>query len=166
MKNSFFFLLLLPLMAFAVAHKFYVSATNIKYHEEAQALQITSHVFTDDLENALKMRYGREIFLTKEEEHPLVDNYIQNYFQEKFSISVNGKQREFEFLRKEFDKDQVQIFLEIEKVEALKILGVKNDIFTELFSDHKNIIKVAYDGKVKSLLLMKHAPEGTLIFSN
>ena len=41
-------LLVLPLLAFSTAHKFYVSVTNINYSEKTEAIQITSRVFIDD----------------------------------------------------------------------------------------------------------------------
>ena len=56
LKKSFL-ILLLPLFAFTAAHKFYVSVTNVTYSEKNEALQITSRVFIDDLEEVLKERY-------------------------------------------------------------------------------------------------------------
>ena len=166
MKKKFFILLLLPLLAFSAAHKFYVSATDIKYNEEQQALQIISHVFTDDLENLLRTRYSKELFLTKEKEHPSADQYVERYFQDKLRISVNGEQRKLNYLGKEYDKDQLLVYIEIENVEPIKTIGVENAVLTDLFPDQKNVIKVNYGGKIKSLLLMKEAVQGTLKFSN
>lgn len=165
-KNILIFLTLLPLLAFTAVHKFYVSATDIKYNEEQRALQIISHVFTDDMEDLLKERYNKEIFLTKEEEHSAADELVKKYFQDKLSIKVNGKQRTLRYLGKEYDKDQLLVYLEVEEVEPVKNIAVQNAVLTDLFPEQKNVVKVAYGGKIKSLLLMRDNQEGTLNFSN
>ena len=167
MKKTYFLLLaLLPLFAFTAVHKFYVSATDIEYNEKQRSLQIISHVFTDDIENLLKSRYSKEIFLAKEKEHSAADAYLQRYFQEKLKISVNGKVRTFKYLGKEYDKDQLLLYLEVEDVEPVKNIAVENAVLTDLFPEQKNVVKVEYGGKIKSLLLMRDKPEGVLNFSN
>ena len=57
--KKYIFLLVLPLLAFSVAHKFYVSVTNINYSEKDDAFQVTTRIFIDDLEEVLKgaLRY-------------------------------------------------------------------------------------------------------------
>ncbi|MDX1603230.1 MAG: DUF6702 family protein [Salinimicrobium sediminis] len=165
-KTYLIFLALLPLLAFTAVHKFYVSATDIKYNEEQRALQIISHVFTDDMEDLLQKRYNKEIYLTKEEEHSAADQFVERYFQDKLSISVNGKQRTLNYIGKEYDKDQLLVYLEVEDVEPVKNIAVENSVLTDIFPEQKNVVKVDYDGKIKSLLLMRDHPEGTLNFSN
>ncbi|WP_029038355.1 DUF6702 family protein [Salinimicrobium xinjiangense] len=167
MKKIFLILLsLLPLLSFSVAHKFYVSATDIKYNEEQRSLQIISHVFTDDLENLLKTRYNKELYLVEEEEHPAADKFVERYFQDKLNISVNGKKRTLNYLGKEYNKDQLLIYIEVEDVEPIRNISVENAILTDLFPEQKNVVKVSYNGKIKSLLLMRDAVQGTLKFSN
>lgn len=167
MKKTFLLLLaLLPLLSFNVAHKFYVSATDIKYNEEKQSLQIISHVFTDDLEDLLKTRYSKELFLTEEREHSSADKYVERYFMDKFSISVNGQKRSLNYIGKEYDKDQLLVYIEVEDVEPMNKIRVENAILTDLFPEQKNVVKVSNSGKVKSLLLMRDALQGTINFSN
>lgn len=167
MKKLFIlFLAVFPLLAFTAAHKFYVSATDIKYNEKQRSLQIISHVFTDDLEDLLQTRYSGEIFLVKDDEHPAADDYVEEYFRSKFQVEVNGKQRDFNYIGKEYDKDQLLVYLEVEDVEAVKTISVKNAVLTDLFPEQKNVIKVAYGETIKSLLLMRENLNGTLNFSN
>ena len=56
MRKTLLFLLL-PLFAFTVAHKFYISVTNVGYSDKDKSLQITSRIFIDDMEKALMERY-------------------------------------------------------------------------------------------------------------
>ncbi|MHA6279800.1 DUF6702 family protein [Salinimicrobium sp. CAU 1759] len=165
-KIILLFLATLPLMAFTAAHKFYVSATDIEYNERQRSLQIISHVFTDDLEDLLQTRYSKEIVLVKNDEHPAADEYVEKYFRSKFRVSVNGKERSFNYIGKEYDKDQLLVYLEVENVEPIKTIGVENAVLTDLFPEQKNVVKVEYGGTIKSLLLMRDALSGTLNFSN
>ena len=163
-KFLLLFLAALPLLAFTAVHKFYVSATDIEYNEKQRSLQIISHVFTDDLEDLLQARYDDKLTLVKGDEHPAADGFIQKYFQDKFRINVNGKDRSFKYIGKEYDKDQLLVYLEVEDVEALKNISVKNELLTDLFPEQKNVIKVEYEGEIKSLLLMRDNLSGTLNF--
>ena len=165
-KIILLFLAALPLLAFNTAHKFYVSATDIEYNEKQRSLQVISYVFTDDLEDLLQSRYSKDLVLVKNNEHPSANEFVEQYFRSKFSISVNGKDRLFNYIGKEYDKDQLLVYLEVEDVETVNTIGVKNGILTDLFPEQKNVVKVAYGGTVKSLLLMRDALSGTLNFGN
>lgn len=166
MKKTFLlFLALLPLLAFTAAHKFYVSATDIEYNEENRSLQIISYVFVDDLEKLLKTRYSEELFLLKEGEHKDADKYLEKYFSDKLKISVNGKLRQFNYIGKEYDKDQLLVYLEVENVEPFQNISVENAVLTDIFPEQKNVVKVERNGKIKSLLLSRNELGGTLNFS-
>jgi hypothetical protein len=165
-KTILLILALLPLLAFTAAHKFYVSATDIEYNEKQKSLQIISHVFTDDMEKLLQARYSDKLALVKGDEHPAADDYTEKYFNDKFRVSVNGKDRSINYIGKEYDKDQLLVYLEIEDVEPIKNIRVENAVLTDLFPEQKNVVKVAYNGKIKSLLLIRDDPSGTLKFSN
>ena len=166
MKKTFLlFLALLPLLAFTAAHKFYVSATDIEYNEENRSLQIISYVFVDDLEKLLKTRYSEELFLLKKGEHESSDMYIEKYFRDKLKISVEGKTRKFNYIGKEYDKDQLLVYLEVENVEPFEKISVENAVLTDLFPEQKNVVKVERNGSIKSLLLSRNEIRGTLNFS-
>ena len=165
-KIILIFLAAIPLLAFTAAHKFYVSATDIEYNEKQRSLQIISHVFTDDLEDLLQSRYSKELVLVKDDEHPAADEYVEKYFQSKLRVKVNGKDRKLNYIGKEYDKDQLLVYLEVEDVEPVKTIGVENAVLTDLFPEQKNVVKVEYGGTIKSLLLMRDALSATLKFGN
>jgi hypothetical protein len=166
MKKRFLLLfVLLPLLAFTAAHKFYVSATDIEYNEKARSLQIISHVFTDDLEDLLKARYNKDLFLLKEGEHSEADRFVKKYFQDKLKISVNGREQQLNYIGKEYDKDQLLVYLEVENVEPPSHISVENAVLTDLFPEQKNVIKVEHNDEVKSLLLTRNEVRGSLNFS-
>lgn len=165
MKKSFLlFLLLMPLLAFTGVHKFYVSLTDIEYNPETEALQIISRVFTDDIEKLLQERYDEELYLVKKDEHPQADEFLEKYVTGKLRISVNGKERKLNYLGKEYDNDQLVLYIEIENVEPVERIAVENTILTDLFPEQKNVIKVEVGGEIKSLLLGSAQERGLLNF--
>ena len=157
-------LLLLPLLAFAGEHKFYVSLTDIAYDQETKALQIISRLFTDDTEKLLRERYNEAVFLSAEEEHEQVDEYLERYLEEKFRISVNGIPREVNYLGKEYKTDKIVLYLEVTNVEAVEEITVANTLLSDLFPEQKNVVKVEVGDKIKSLLLGSFKEQGSLFF--
>ena len=63
MKNQVRFLMLivlfLSLSGFAI-HKFYVSIYQINYNQKKQTLEITSRIFIDDLNDAMKLEFNKK----------------------------------------------------------------------------------------------------------
>lgn len=154
------------LVSFTSAHKFYVSVTEIEYNEENRALQIISRVFTDDMENLLRTRYNKDLYLTKKEEHPAADDYIAKYLNGKLEVQVNGERKVLNYLGKEYDNDQLIFYVEVEEVEPFEKISVRNEILTDLFPDQKNVVHVSRNGKTKSLLLSGYEEQGLLNFGN
>jgi len=158
------FLLLLPLLAFSTLHKFYVSVTNVNYYERDDALQITTRIFIDDLEEVLKERYDVQTFLATEEEAQIADFYIEKYLRTKFLIGLDGKIAEYDFLGKKYDNDVIICYLELPNVglDQLKKVEVHNEILTDLFDEQKNLVHIKWKGNKKSFILTKSNAKGML----
>ena len=154
----------MPLLAFTGLHKFYVSLTDIEYNPETEALQIISRVFTDDMERLLQERFNEDLYLLKEEEHPLADEFLEKYVRGKLRVSVNGEERKLNYLGKEYENDQLVLYIEVEDVEPVERIAVENTILTDLFPEQKNVVKVEVGDKIKSLLLGSSQERGLLKF--
>ena len=163
LKKSFL-ILLLPMFAFTTAHKFYVSVTNVTYSEKNEALQITSRVFIDDLEEVLKERYDIEANLDSEQESEITQEYLKKYLRAKFVVEVNGELRSYEYVGKKFDNDVVIFYLEIPelKFSELKSIQIQNEMLTDMYDEQQNILHFKIDGKKKSFVLMKENTKGVL----
>lgn len=163
LKKSFL-ILLLPLFAFTTAHKFYVSVTNVTHSEKNEALQITSRVFIDDLEEVLKERYDIEANLDSEQESEITQEYLKKYLRAKFVVEVNGELRSYEYVGKKFDNDVVIFYLEIPelKFSELKSIQIQNEMLTDMYDEQQNILHFKIDGKKKSFVLMKENTKGVL----
>jgi hypothetical protein len=164
LMRSSLLLIILPLFAFSIMHKFYVSVTNIQYSKEDNSLQITSRIFIDDLENVLEERYGVEMNLATEKESEEANFYIEKYMRSKLVISADGKNKAFVFLGKKYDNDLIICYLEIEDIDlpSRRTLEVENDILTDLFEEQQNIVHFRISGKKKSFVLVKENNKGLL----
>ena len=139
-----------------LAHKFYVSVTNIEYSEKSQSFQIISRVFIDDMDLLLKERYGIEAKLNTDAENKTANAYIARYFDSKLLLRINGTQRKATFLGKEYKDDLVLCFLELEfPEEELREIAVQNDLLTDLFEEQKNLVHLKILGPKKSFVLIR-----------
>lgn len=157
-------LVLLLLLSFSSAHKYYVSVTNIEYSKDDRAFQITSRVFIDDLDKLLKERYGVEAKLATPKESKLADEYIEKYFRTKFAVEFNGKPVTYNFLGKRYETDMVICYLEIPnvKISETKSMSVQNEVLMDLFDDQQNIVHVKWNGNKKSFMLIRQNNKGML----
>ena len=143
-RMAFLPLVMLLLLSFSSAHKYYVSVTNIAYSKDDSAFQVTSRVFIDDLDKLLKERYDIEAKLATPKESKLADEYIEKYFRTKFAIELDGKPVQYNFLGKRYDNDMVICYLEIPnvKLSETKSMTIQNEVLMDLFDDQQNIVHV------------------------
>lgn len=162
-KKSFL-ILLLPILAFTVAHKFYLSVTNIVYSEKDDALQITTRIFIEDLERVLEERYDIKTYLDSDKESKLANEYIEKYLRTKFVIQIDGENRSYNFLGKKYDTDIVLCFMEVPKVDLpkIKVIQVQNEVLTDIFDEQQNVVHFKINGKKKSFVLTKSDTKGML----
>nr|WP_299000690.1 DUF6702 family protein [uncultured Allomuricauda sp.] len=163
-KYIFFTLAIIGFLSFSVAHKFYVSVTNVKYSEKDAAFQITSRVFIDDMEDLLSERFGITAKLATNDELDDANTYIQRYFLQKFVVEINGEKVDYDFLGKTYDNDVVILYLEIPNVQLseTKSIAIQNEILTDLFDEQQNIVHFKCKGQKKSFVLIRENNKGML----
>ena len=146
------------------AHEFYLSVTEIEYNRHQQSLQIITRVFIDDFQNVLNQRYGAKLQLSEEAEEGAIAGNISKYLQQKLKLRVHGEELQLNYLGKEYDADQLVLYIEVENVTPFNNIEVTNSILTDLFDDQKNIVHVKVNDKTKSLLLMRQQETEKLSF--
>ncbi len=159
-----FLFLVVPLMAFTGAHKFYLSVTNIGYSVKEDSFQITTRIFIDDMEKLLDERYDLRAQLGTELESPMADEYIEKYIRTKLLFEIDGVQVEYVFLGKKYDTDMIIFYMEIPKVglEKIKSVQIQNEILTDLFDEQQNVVHFKVNDKKKSFVLIKSDTKGML----
>ena len=154
-------LILLPTLAFTI-HKYYISSTKIEYKREARSLQITMRIFIDDLQETINNAYSKNIELALPNEPKEIDSLINSYVSKKFEIRINDEQKKYSYLGKEYHKDEIYIYLEVENVEFIKSIEIKNSMLMELFPEQQNIIKLYINETKKTFLLTKEKDKDLL----
>lgn len=143
---------------FYIAHTFHVSKTMVAYSEKEKSLQISVHLFIDDLEESLKNEGHTKLFICTEREAPHAEKHIESYLRKHLTFSVNNKSTPFTFVGKEGSSDMsaVWIYLEIPVSGKIKSISIKNSLLIGEFEDQKNLVHVVGPNK----------KEGTIIFAN
>lgn len=157
-------LLLLPLFAFTVAHKFYVSVTNVGYSDKDQSLQISSRIFIEDMEKVLLERYNVQAQLATEDEMEGATAYIEKYVRAKFIVRVNGQSMPYDLLAVKYDFDVLICYLEVPNIALSKTasIEIQNDILTDVFDEQQNVVHFKIQDKKKSFVLMRDQNKGML----
>ncbi|KJD35813.1 peptidase E [Tamlana sedimentorum] len=146
-------LCVIPLFAFTGLHKYYLSVTQIDYVKTQESLQITTRIFVDDLEQALRRNFNDTITLTGLNQPEESDIYIKKYVKQKFTLNINNQPTNFSFIGKEYDGDIVRCYLEVENVKTIKTIEISNAILFDIYKEQQNIVKTKINGKQKSKVL-------------
>jgi len=159
-----FLILLIPLLAFTVAHKFYISVTSVEYSDKDRALQITTRVFIDDFEKVLQERYGIQGNLATKDESPQVNEFIGKYLKAKFSLEVNGQNVSYDVLGKKYDNDIMILYLEVPKIDfnSISTISVQNEVLMDMFMEQKNVVHFKLGNQKKSFVLIRENNKGML----
>ena len=159
------FLIIMPLMSFAIAHKYYVSVTEVEYVKEQESVQIVTRIFIDDFEKMLRERYDESITLDIGKDETQIDTYIQKYLSSKLQITIDNTLQRFEFLGKEYEDDILFCYLEITDVSAINNFEIVNQVLFDVFDDQQNLVKTKINSKRKSFMLIPQNDKGVLNFN-
>lgn len=119
-------------------------------------MQITMHIFIDDLEKTLEKQGQTKLYIGTEKEKKEANSLIIKYLQSQFSIKLNNKAIAYDFLGKETsnDKQAIWVYLEVKNVKDVKNIFVENKILTETYSDQKNIVQINVPSKKQGYFLL------------
>lgn len=126
-------------------HDFHVSRTVLDYQAEENTFQVRLHVFTDDLELALKARGADSLRLNTKWEHPQADSLISVYIGSVIQIQQeNGQFAAFRYLGKESSDDYmatwIYFYMDLPSDQGNYILI--NRLLTAIYDDQQNIVKI------------------------
>jgi len=91
-------------------HEFHLSKCQIDYVQEEQSLQISLHLFIDDLEETLRNGGQDDLFICTDKEAPEAEQYIVDYLRDHFKIKVDQQAVSFSFLGKEVSEDLIGVW--------------------------------------------------------
>ena len=139
-------------------HDYHIGLTEVNHNSSNKSLGISIRLFTEDLEKALNSGLIEQIELNIENETNQTDLYINTYLNKKFNIEVNKKEKEVIYLGKEYEEDVIWMYLEVQNVNKIKTIKVRNTLLTEVFDDQRNIINVNINNKKAGEILSNDSP--------
>lgn len=142
----------------------HISVTDIEYDEKAKSLEIMSRVFMDDLETTLRERYKAPELDVLAPKGKTLDEMMREYFIEKFTVTLDRKKQQINYLGHEADGDSFVFYIEVTGVKKWKEIEVTNTILMEKHADQSNMVHVSARGTIKSLRLKQDNPTDKLSF--
>jgi hypothetical protein len=165
MKKRFaifvFGIISLIFMSFS-AHKFYTAIYKIDFNASKKRVEITTRIFTDDLNVAISKKYNRKSNLASASETSDDIEYLKKYLNEKIILKVNGKNQPIRFLSKELNENVLICYFNCDNISKIKTFEITNNILTDLFDEQQNIVQLNINSKKQTLLLTSENNKGML----
>ena len=140
-------------------HAIHVSVSEISYSEKDKALQITSRIFIDDLELAIRSKLNTpELDILHPNNGQTTDQLVSAYLTDHLKFKLDNKPVKIKYLGSEIEDVALICYIEIEGVKKFKMLEVLNTVIQEIHNDQSNLVHITYKGPVKSFRLMKDKP--------
>lgn len=149
---------------FGLFHPLHLSVCEITHNSEANSLEITQRIFADDLEDALRNRFGRKVDVYNPADPEILSEMIGDYVQQNFRISLDGRPIQLNYLGYETEEDAIWVYLEVPKVKNFKKISVRNTVFFEMFDDQLNLMNIKKEGSIRSLKLEPDQEQGSLSY--
>ena len=136
-------------------HAFHISKTDMVFNPKEKSMQITMHIFIDDLERGFEKQGQKGLAIGTDKEKKEANDLIFKYLQSHFLLKVNSKDAAYQMLGKEpaTDKQAIWIYLEVKNINVLKNIYVENKVLTDVFSDQKNIVQINAPSKKQGYFL-------------
>ena len=131
-------------------HPYHVGSVEFNYNSKSETFEISGKFFLDDMENALKEKYGKAVHFNSEQYKAQINNYLIKYCEEYLKLKVNNKFLKINYLGYEEDSESVNIYLESEKVIQPKKVETAVSLLYNLFDDQLNIVHIIVNGTRKS----------------
>jgi hypothetical protein len=146
-------------------HPYHVSYTEINFEKDSRSLTFVMEIFTDDLENAIKLEYKpKKFFLGNDSLTDSANIFIERYISERVTIIIDGiVLKDLQFLPTESNPDRTTIYFELTSLPNFKSFAFYNEILTNTFLDQQNIVEFKYDDKREKALFTKEKTSATWI---
>ncbi|WP_019029515.1 DUF6702 family protein [Colwellia piezophila] len=129
------------LVASATGHTYFFGVTDLNVNPKTKHLEIIHQFTTHDIENAIAE--GKQIHFSAEHKH--YDLYIQQYFEQKFSLTQNKIKIRLNWLGFEINSGKIIAYQESRQQSFLPLLVVKNAILIDTYP--KQVNTVNFQGK-------------------
>jgi len=133
-------------------HGYHIGIIEIKHNETSKTLEVALKLSSDDLERILKIQGLQNPLLGSEKENPVLNDSIQSYLFNHFSIWVNNTPCKAIFLGKEVEIHDTWCYLEVPNISNIEAIKIKNSIFMEYLEEQSHRVVIEANNTKKSIL--------------
>lgn len=162
MKRLLPLALLFILCSMTVAHKFYVSMTDINWNESQKSLELTSRFFSDDIER-LFIENGTMLKLEESMDDETIP-LLAEFYSRGLELDVNGELVEMEFLGYELEDELLWCYAEVKLQEEPAQTRASCNWLTRLYDGQINILKFFGPEGASTIHLSKSNPRESFLF--
>jgi hypothetical protein len=134
-------------------HPIFVSVTEIEHNAKTKSLEISTKIFTDDFEKALRATYKTKVDLLDDLLKADMDKLVNDYVKKHLMISIDGKPTALKYVGYENIEDGIYCYFEIENVNAPKKITITDYILYEYKKEQISLLHVTVGGKRQSTKL-------------
>lgn len=150
-KFLFFFFIGISFLGQAKdVHPYHVGSVEFNYNSKSKTFEISGKFFLDDLENALKEKYGKAVHFNDAKYKEQINGLLEKYCNEYLKLKSDNKFLKLNYVGFEEDSEAVNIYLESEMVETPKKVETAVSFLYNFFNDQINIIHIVVNGKRQS----------------
>ena len=160
-KNQFYCALIWILVS--SFHPYYVSVTDVKYNEQERTVQISCRTFTDNIEDALRKIYKKQVDVLHPKDKKEIENLLADYISKHIKIKVNSKLHVVNFIGYEKEEEAIWTYVEIKNVELPKLVSIENILLYDYIPQQINMVHMEVKGKKQSSKVTN--PEKELVFN-
>ena len=131
-------------------HPIHVSTTNIEYNNKDNKLEVICTIYTDDFEASLTKQFHAKIDLNKAETHKAMDIFVKKYVSSNLQIKTGSAATKLNYLGFEINRESTDIYLESDKILAVKKIEAEVSLLHNLFDDQINIVHIIVNKVRKS----------------
>ena len=164
-KSIVIALLIITSFTSVLAHKYYVSITEVEYVKDQESVQIITRIFIDDFQRLLRERYDDKITLDDNQDEEAINKLMNKYIKSRLLVSINSEEKQLKFIGKEYDTDIVYLYYEIENVQSIATMEIENTVLFDIFSDQKNVVRTNIKNSPKTFILIPENNKGLLNFN-
>ncbi len=128
-------------------HPFFVTVTNVNHNPKSKTIEVSTKIFTDDLEKAILNENNTVLDITKPQNKNQANNLIGLYLQKHLKVVINNKLYPLNFVGYQITQEAVWCYLETKKTPKIKTINITNTLLLTLYPQQINIVNLNLDGK-------------------
>lgn len=149
----------------ANVHPYHVSATEMEYDARSKRVEISTKIFTDDLENMLTKIYKQKTDLSNPKLKTQMTVLVNKYITTHLILKTGEKILPLQLYDWEIDHEAVFVYTTADAPAFnAKNITVENNVLYDLFDDQVNIVHFIYKGNRKSTKLVYPETKVSLSF--